>query len=123
MVGELESLVENVRFEAAARQVCLRTAGRTIEAMVGVRQLFDVVFESQIEVSRCRRSIPEATPSVEVTLDAAYSGDGDWLSILELRQISMNVKSIYPALQDPPQFHPPHPPPTHNCHGVSAGGS
>jgi hypothetical protein len=45
MAGKLESLVEKVRFEAAARPVCLRTAGRTIEAMVGVQQLFYVVFK------------------------------------------------------------------------------
>lgn len=44
MAGKEEDLAEKVRLEAAARQVCLRTAGRTIEAMVSVLQLFVVVF-------------------------------------------------------------------------------
>lgn len=54
MAGKLESLVEKVRLETVARQVCLRSAGRTIEAMMSVLQLFGVVFELQIEASESR---------------------------------------------------------------------
>lgn len=53
MVGKLEALVVKVRLEAAARQVCLRSAGRTIEVMMCVLQLFSVV-DLQREATKCR---------------------------------------------------------------------
>jgi hypothetical protein len=41
MAGKVEeSLVEKARLEAAAKQLCLRIAGRTIEAMMSELQLF-----------------------------------------------------------------------------------
>jgi hypothetical protein len=57
MAGTLESLVEKARLDVAARQVCLRTAGRTIEAMMSVLQLFGVIpFDCRLKLQNVRRS-------------------------------------------------------------------